>query len=173
MKKFFLFLVFAASFFLITPHVHAQTSTISEEDTKASLEIGRNIIRLISSLAKDYTDLKGDQITKTEDGTVVYAVNNMETMQATNQYIMIKADGGAYYIASYKDDPKKLTMSFAAFSGGVSTLTNSDGNFLVEHDAVNSTGDKLIYIMSVKGHKVGKYTMDLQKKEGTMIIGFL
>ena len=173
MKKIFLFLAFTAALSISATRIHAQGLSVTEEDTKASLEISKNIIRLIGSLAKDFTDLKGDQLTKTEDGTVVYAVNNMESMMSTNQYVMIKSGGAAYYIASYTDDPKKLTMSFAAFTGGVITLTNADGNFVIEQDKVKSTDDKLVYIMKVKDTKVGSYTMDVQKKEGTMIIGFL
>jgi hypothetical protein len=64
-------------------------------------------------------------------------------------------------------------MSFAAFTGGVTTLTNADGNFTITQDKEKSTSDKLIYYMSVKGTKVGSYTMESNKNEGTLIIGFL
>ena len=151
----------------------AQGSTVSADDTRASLEIARNIIKLISALPKDFSDVKGVLVTKTDDGTTVYGVNNMDVMMADNQYIMIKSGGAAYYIANYTGDVKKLTMSFAAFTGGVTTLTNADGNFIITQDKANSTDDKLVYIMSVKGTKVGSYTMEAKKSEGTMIIGLL
>jgi hypothetical protein len=151
----------------------AQGSTVTADDTRASLEISKNIIRLISALAKDFADVKGELVTKTDDGTSVYGVNNMDAMMADNQYVMIKSGGAAYYIANYTGDAKKLTMSFAAFTGGVTTLTNADGNFTIAEDKEKSTADRLVYIMSVKGTKVGSYTMEAKKSEGTMIIGFL
>jgi hypothetical protein len=153
--------------------IYAQSSTVSADDTKASLEISKNIIRLISALAKDFTDVRGDLITKTDDGTSVYNVNNMATMMADNQYVMVKSGGAAYYIANYAGDAKKLTMSFAAFTGGVTTLTNADGNFVISQDKEKSTSEKLVYIMAIKGTKVGSYTMEAKKTEGTLIIGFL
>ena len=152
---------------------NAQGVPDAADDTRASLDISRGIIRLISSLAKDFGDVKGVELTKTDDGTVVFAVNEMEAMSADNQYVMIKSGGAAYYVANYTGDAKKLTMSFAAFTGGVTTLTNADGNFSIEQDKEKSTDDKLVYIMSVKGTKVASYTMEPGKKEGTLIIGFL
>jgi hypothetical protein len=151
----------------------AQGASISADDTRASLDISKNIIKLISALAKDFSDVKGDLITKTDDGTSVYGVNSMDAMMADNQYVMIKSGGAAYYIANYTGDAKKLTMSFAAFTGGVTTLTNADGNFVITQDKEKSTDEKLVYIMSVKGTKVGSYTMEAKKTEGTLIIGFL
>ena len=176
MKKLYTFL--AMIFLMTTAFVptYAQTK-VTEDDTKASLEISRNIVKLVSELAKDFGTVKGDLVTKTDDGTSVYSVIGMETMKATNQYIMIKQGGAAYYIASYETtaaDAKTLTMSFAAFTGGVTTLTNADGNFVIGHDdKVKSADDKQVYIMSVRGIKVGSYTMEVKKKESTMIIGFL
>jgi hypothetical protein len=172
MKKIFLFIALAATCCFSGLRSQAQSS-VSEEDTRASLEISKNIIKLIGALAKDFVDVKGDEITKTEDGTVVSGVKDMDDMQATNQYIMVKSGGAAYYIANYKEDSKKLTMSFAAFTGGIITLTNADGNFSVTQDTEKSSSSKLVYIMAVKGTKVGSYTMDTDAKEGTMIIGFL
>jgi len=151
----------------------AQSSSVTAADTRASLEISRNIMVLVGSLAKDFSTVKGDLLTKTDDGTSVFSVKGMEAMQAGNQYVMIKSGGAAYYIANYARDAKKLTMSFAAFTGGVTTLTNADGNFTVNQDEGKSTEDKLVYIMSVKGTKVASYTMEPKKGEGTMIIGFL
>jgi hypothetical protein len=150
-----------------------QGSGTSTEDATASLNISKNIIKIIGSLAKDFTDMKGDLITKTDDGTSVYGVKNLDGMMESSQYIMIKSDGGKYYIASYKDDYKKLGMSFAAFTGGVTTVTNNDGNFSVEPNKEKSTSDKLVYMLLVKGTKVGSFTMEMKAQEGTMIIGFL
>jgi len=146
---------------------------INEADTKASLEISRGIIKLISALAKDFEAVKGDTLTKTADGTTVFSVNGADGMLATNQYVMVKSGGAVYYIANYSGDSKLLTMSFAAFTGGVTTLTNADGNFTITQDKEKSTSDKLIYYMSVKGTRVGSYTMESNKNEGTLIIGFL
>ena len=80
-------------------------------------------------------------------------------------YIMIKSGGAKYYIASYSGDDKRLGMSFAAFTGGVITLTNSDGNFTVEQNKEKSTGDNLVYTLLVKGTKIGSFSMDVKKKK--------
>ena len=170
MKK-IIFPLVAISLFC-TFHFNA-AAQINADDTKASLEISRGIIKLIGALAKDFEAVKGDTLTKTADGTTVFSVNGMDAMLADNHYVMIKSGGAAYYIANYTGDTKKLTMSFAAFTGGVTTLTNADGNFIITQDKEKSTDEKLVYIMSVKGTKVGSYTMESKKNEGTLIIGFL
>src|SRR5438128_2193841 len=101
MKKVYASLI--AAFLVVFAHfnVTAQSSTVTADDTKASLEISKNIIKLISSLAKDFSTVKGELVTKTEDGTSVYSVNDMDAMKADNQYVMIKSGGAAYYIANY------------------------------------------------------------------------
>lgn len=147
-------------------------SSTTSDDTKSSLAISTNIIKLIGSLVKDFKENKGSLLTKTDDGTNVYEVTNLEGMLAESEFIMVKSGGASYYIASYTDT-KKMTMSFAAFTAGVATITNGDGNFTIAQDKEKSVGDKLVYTMSVKGTKVGSYTMEVKKNEGTMIIGFL
>ncbi len=171
-------IAFTAVLTVGTQHSFAQDASpsITQEDTKASLEISKNIIKLIGALAKDFSTVKGDLITKTTDGMSVYGVTGMESMLADDQNIAIKSGGAAYYIATYKsdgNDQKKLTMSFAAFTGGVITITNADGNFTVEQDKAKSTGDQLVYTLSIKGTKVGQYTMDTKAHEGTLIIGLM
>jgi hypothetical protein len=153
--------------------VNAQATPQATDDAKASLDISRNIIKIITGLSNSFSDVKGDLLTKTDDGTSVYTVPSMDAMMADDQYVMIKSGGAAYYIANYKGDAKKLAMSFAAFTGGVTTITNNDGNFTITQDKDKSTSDKLVYIMAVKGTKVGSYTLEAAKKEGTMIIGLL
>lgn len=165
-------LAFAFLFF-VSFNVRAQDAGITSDDTQASLEISKHIIKLVSALAKDFTDVKGDLLTTTEDGTKVYSVNNMSAMKANDQYIMIKKGGAAYYVANYTGDAKQQTMAFAAFTGGVITITNADGNFEVTNDKDKSTNTKLVYVMSVKGTKVGSFTLETDKKEGTLIVGFL
>ena len=144
----------------------------SADDTQASLDISRNIIKLLSALTKDYVSVKGDLITKTDDGTSVYSVKDIHGMMAETQYILVKSGGAAYYMASYSGDTKKLSMSFAAFAAGITTISNN-GDFKVEQDKNKSTDDKLVYVLLVKGVKVGMYSMEVKKQEGTMIRGFL
>lgn len=181
MKK--LILAAAALFMLATAPVaalHAQTATESkttQEDAKASLAISQGIISILGDLAKDFKEYKGDLVTTTKDGTSVYKVKGLEQMQADDQFIAVRKDGVALYMASYKGstdaDVKKLASSFAAFVAGITTNTNNDGNFTVEQDKEKSVDKTLVYLLKVKGTKVGSYTMDVEKKEGTMVIAFL
>ena len=147
-------------------------SEISTENSKASLDISKNIIKIISALANNFDDIKGNLISTTDDGTKVYDVKEMDVMLAETQYVMIKSGGAAYYIANYSGDSKKLTISFAAFTAGVTTVTNADGNFVIQENKNKSTADKLVYSMFLKDTKVGSYTMEA-KKEGTLLIGLL
>src|SRR4051812_45599137 len=82
MKKVFLLFALSVALSPSGNQLYAQSSTVTQDDTKASLEISKNIIKLIGSLAKDFADIKGEQITKTEDGTVVYKVKDMDMMKA-------------------------------------------------------------------------------------------
>ena len=96
MKKILFANIIALTLLLaVNPHCFAQGASVTADDTKASLEISKNIIKLIGALAKDYTTMKGSLITKTDDGTSVFEVTNMEGMMADNQYIMIKSGGAA------------------------------------------------------------------------------
>ena len=136
-RSFIAFLVVTAA---CQPSFGQSSSGTNTADATASLNISKNIIKIIGDLAKDFKDMKGDEITKTADGTTVYGVKNLDCMMAENEYIMIKSGGAKYYIASYSGDDKKLGMSFAAFTGGVITVTNADGNFTVEQNKEKSSG---------------------------------
>jgi hypothetical protein len=174
MKKIFLGSIMALMFlFAGSQSGLAQGSSNSTDDATASLNISKNILKIIGSLAKDFTDMKGEFLTKTDDGTNVYGVKNIEGMMAEAQYIMVKSGGAMYYVASYSGDTKKLAMSFAAFTGGVTTITNSDASITVTQNKEKSTADVLVYTMSIKGTKIGSFSMEVKKQEGTMIIGFL
>lgn len=150
----------------------AATST-SEANAKASLEISRRIIVLVGDMVKGFPTSKGELLTTTDDGTKVYMVNDMEEMMAETQYIMIKSNGAAYYMANYEGDVEKLTMSFTAFTGGITTLTKGSGDIVIEQDKAATSGDKLVFVMSIKGKRVGSYSLNVSTNTGTLIIGLL
>lgn len=154
--------------------VSAQEKTYypTSEEIIASMQVSRNILKLINAMPGEFSDVKGAFITKTADSTSVYAVKDIKSMLADNQYVMEK-HGKTYYIAYFARDPKKQELSLTAFTNGVKTIVNGNPDYLIEEDKAKSTADKQIYTIRLKGAQVGSYTIETAKKESTMIIGAL
>jgi len=145
---------------------------MTKADTEASLEMARGIIKLLTSMTKSFEDVKGDVLQKTTDGSTIYRAKNTSYMMADEEVIAIKPSGSAYYLASWKGN-KHVAMSFSAFTAGMNIVTNQDGNFVIAPDEAASTGGAVVFTMKLKGVKVGTYTADPSKGEGTMILGLL
>lgn len=153
------------------PAAPAGQDKLTAEDTQASLEIAKGIIKLLAMLPKGYADIRGDLL-ESDAGSSTYGVKNTSFMLADQEAVMTKSGGGAYYLASYSGT-KKLTMSFSAFTGGITLVTNNDGNFSVAQDTSASSGDDAVWVLKLKGVTVGKYTLSAKKAEGTLILGIL
>ncbi|MCW3089237.1 MAG: hypothetical protein JWP81_306 [Ferruginibacter sp.] len=166
MRKFLLIasLTFALNL-SIAPGANAQSSASVEETEKSLLAMESNIVKLCGMMV-DFAAVKGNQIIKQADGTLIYDVKDCDMMQANRQLIVVKAGGAAYYIASYTGDNKKLLMSYGAFK-----LIRSP--FKVEKDIAKSTGDEEVHSLLFQGVKVGSYMINEKKGEGRMTIGFL
>jgi len=137
---------------------------------EVSMEMAKGIVKLLSALAKDFADEKGDLLQKTADGSTIFRVKNTSYMMADEEVIAVKPSGRAFYLASWKGT-KKVAMSFSAFTAGMNIVTNHDGNFVIAPDEAASTGGTAVFTMKLKGVKVGTYTADPKKGEGTMILG--
>lgn len=170
------FFMLGTTFFLSVSStvVHAQSAEASNEDAQLSMTISRHILKLVNTLTKtkNLSPLKGELLSSNKDGSKSYAVKEMDSIMATTQYILVKKGGTASYVATYSGDVKLRTMSFSAFLKGVTAIARSEDELVVVTDTKNSGGTKLAYIMKQKGVQVATYTLDLEKKEGILIVGF-
>lgn len=151
----------------------AAQASPNSDDVIVSAQISRNIVNLISAASQNFKSVKGEFLTKTTDSTAVYGVSNMSSMKTATQYVMVRSDGKSYYIASFTGDEKLLSTSFAAFTEGITKVTNGDATYSVAQNKDMSSPRITVYTISRNGEKVGSYTLEVQKKEGTMIIGLL
>jgi len=166
-------ILFISLAFILLSSQPAFCQSITNDDEKAALRISNAIIQLARGIENNFADIKGDSVTKTDDGTMVYQVKGNEEMLTSSQFIMIKSSGRAFYLGMYTDDTKKLAFSLGAFTAGIAVVTDNDKRLTVEQDKEKSTGEQLVYFMLVSGTKVASYTINAKKSEGTIIIGLL
>jgi hypothetical protein len=145
--------------------VHAQSSAATEEIEKALVAMENNIVKLCGIMV-DFAAVKSSLLLKQEDGTLIYNVKDCDMMLASKQYIVVKPNGTAYYIAIYSGDEKKLQMSSGTFK-------SVRAPFKIETDKEKSTANEDIQSLFFQGIKVGSYMLDAKKGEGRMTIGFL
>ncbi len=146
--------------------LNAQSGSWSDAD-KTKIDIMVGIRQLLMQVTKGFETIRGNKLSKQEDGSLVYKVKNFDNMHTQNQFILVKQTSPlSFYFASYGDDSKTLAISFQAFKEMKDPMT-------VEKDKELSIDGKEVYSMHFMGMKVAVYTMDTKKGEGVLLIGAL
>ena len=160
-RMFYIFIfIFLTSF--CNP-VLSQTPAADEEEA-----IRSTIMKLITSAINKFSDLKGDLISKKEDGSSQFAVKGMESMKSSNQYILADKGGKMHYVAIWQGDTKKILTSFKAF------YSLHDGeDYIIEQDKQAATDSKRVYrlkINSLLGWEAAKYVADGKSNTGELTV---
>jgi len=159
----------------VSPALYAQASPAGTADEKLQQErqIAWNIFRLAGSIGNHFKDFKGDSI-GTENGITGYHVKGLLNMHADNEFIMVKANGTAYYVATITGDELRLNLYFLAFNYGIDDFTAEDKIPLVaKPDPGLSNDEKDVYVLMLNDIKVGSLTREKNNMRETLIIGFV
>ena len=153
----------------------AQTT---ETDTvnygKMLREIISNAFRLIGSIGDNFSNIKGDYLTKMDGNIEVYKVKEPVNHGAISEFIMVKPNGYAYYVAIISTDENILTIYDVAYSKTLNIYANTRKPVIrSDRDNAISTDDKTVYSITMDNIKVGTYAYDKIKKSVNIIIGFL
>jgi hypothetical protein len=157
-------------------NLRAQTTAADSADEKMKdlRQISWNIMRLVGGLSNHFSDFKGDSITQVEGGIIGYKVKNLLNMKADNEYIFVKPNGSAYYVAVITGDELRLKLYFLAFNYGIDDFrVDNAENLLAKPDPDLSTNEKDVYALMLKDTKVGTLTREKNNMRARIIIGFL
>lgn len=168
MKK--TFILAAALVIMMLPlFSHAQVSSTSTADAEKSLGWARNMIKAVTGLGDDFARFKGDFVQKDGSDNSYYGAKDLDVGTDT-QFVILRAKGSTAYAAIYKGADKSdrgPAMAFAAFTGGIMTL--SHGDFTVKGDDTQPKGT-LKYYLIVKDTKVASFTFDINENSGTLLV---
>ena len=166
-----LFISVAFIFTLMLPALsHAQSKSDDPTVTK-SLDIARNMIMAVSGLADDFKKYKGDFLMKDKSENAYYMIKDID-LGTDLQYVIVKPKGTTVIAAIYKNkskDDKTVSMAFAAFTGGITTLTNGKDFTIVRDEATTNDG-ALKYFLKLKDTKIAAFSYDAKANEGTLLV---
>ncbi len=151
----------------ISPTARAQDAN---SDAAKSLEVARNMVLAVSGLADDFKKYKDDFIKKDESGNAYYLIKDLQ-LGTDAQYVIVKPNGttviAAIYTGANKED-KSVAMAFAAFTGGIITLTGTK-DFSVDADK-SSDKNTLKYFLKLKDTNVASFSYSPNDNEGLLLI---
>lgn len=147
-------------------------------DNQIQIDVERGIRTIFKSdMDKGLQLLRGKQLVKDDDGTLVYGIEaDKIKMHADAHYVFVRPGNPmGFYYANYGSDTAILNKSLQAFInfGEVWSDGDTKNPFTVEKDAAKSTGGKLVYVCYTSGIKVGVFTIDEREKKGLLMLGFL
>jgi len=157
------------------PALHAQTTPADTSDQKLKEErqIAWNIFRLVGGISNHFADFKGDSIT-TDNGIAAFKVKGLLNMHADNDYIMVKANGDAYYVAIITGDELRLNLYFLAFNYGIDEYAEENKIKLLAKPVPEMSNDqKDVYALMINNTKVGSLTREKNAMQSRLIIGFV
>jgi hypothetical protein len=155
--------------------VSAQTAAVDTSDQKLQEErqIAWNIFRLVGGISNHFADFKGDSIT-TDGGIAAYQVKGLLNMHADNDYIMVKQNGDAYYVAVVTGDELKLKLYYLAFNYGIDEYAEDNKIKLLAKPVPEMSNDeKDVYALMINNTKVGSLTREKNNMRERIIIGFV
>ncbi len=175
--KHYLFRLLGAAILLTaaSPCVHAQTAAADTTDQKLREErqVAWNIFRLVGAISNHFLDFKGDSI-GTDNGIAGYKVKGLLNMHADNDFIMVKANGTAYYVAIITGDELRLKLYFLAFNYGIDEYaTDNKIPLVAKPDPEMSTNEKDVYALMLNNTKVGSLTREKNNMRERLIIGYV
>ncbi|MEP6614085.1 MAG: hypothetical protein ABJA76_19415 [Mucilaginibacter sp.] len=171
MKSFIILFMLAGAlaFPTLTNAQAAPADNDKNSDLNVSLDMARNMIKVLGGLTNSFADFKGDFLQKDGSENSYYSVKNLE-MNTDTHFVVMRHTGDYTYAAVYKpkDSGDKIpALAFAAFTGGISTIGGS--NFVIVEDSAAQPKGTLKYFLTIKGNKVASFTFDVANKTGTFI----
>jgi len=152
----------------------ADSAALVDKKLEVIRQISWNICRLVGGLSNHLSDFKGDSIAKLDNGIIAYKVKNLKDMNADNDYIMVKPNGSAYYVAIVTGDEDRLRLYFLAFNYGIDEYAaKSPVSLVANPDTELSTDDKTVYALMLDKTKAGSLTVEKNTKRERIIIGFI
>lgn len=148
-----------------------QTSAEVDNDQRISTGISKSVLQLIEDRAENFSRIKGNLVVETVDGYEYFEVKGMDEMQSNYQRIVIKKGAQPYYLADYEGDAKLNGICFAAFTGGISTLTNSDSKYSIGQVKERTTDLIAVYGLFQQGKEVASIELQPSKTMCRIIVG--
>lgn len=139
-------------------------------DLNVSLDMARNMIKVLRGLTNSFADFKGDFLQKDGSENSYYSVKDLD-LHTDTHFVVLRHNGDYTYAAVYKpkdSDDKTPALAFAAFTGGITTVGGS--NFVIVEDSTGQPKGTLKYYLTIKNNKVASFTFDVANKQGTFIV---
>jgi hypothetical protein len=176
MKKIVLF--FIAMAFLLPLFAGAQElGTVSGEtkNVQSSLNIAREMLKIIKALPDSFSTYKGTQSIKDEAGNTLFKSDDTD-LATDQQYVEVKKSGAHVFLATWKKKDKSdktPVLAFAAFTGGIMNVTDGMG-YIISNPVTDSATSELTYYLKtlgVNGEIIAIFKFNPIFKESTFLVG--
>ena len=160
-----------------TSDLRAQMTAADSAGTNLEMmqQVSFNIGTLVEGLSSHFLKFKGDFISEMDHGMVGYKVKNLQHMNADHEYIIVRPNGTAYYVAVITGEEARLRLYFLAFNYGAANydFDDSEVKLTAKPDAALSTDEKDVYALMYDTTQVGTFTREKKNRRATIIIGYV